>query len=101
LACLAVFAGAVTTVASARAQFGAAVAQDRMTAPCSHCDDCDKAPCPLPMSDCVQVHPNAAPMLAVTSVVLPQPADSFVYWWPGDMALSGLSPPPDPFPPRL
>jgi hypothetical protein len=99
LACLAVLAGSVATVASARAQFDAA-AHERAAAPCSHCDDCDKTPCPMPMADCVQVHPSAPPMMAATAVALPRLADGVAYWPPGVASLTGLSPPPDPFPPR-
>ncbi len=101
LACLAILAGAVTTVASARVLFDAPPAHQGATAPCSHCDDCDsKVPCPMPMADCVQVHVNAAPMVAVAAIALPQAIDGNAYRWPGDTSLTGLSPPPDPFPPR-
>jgi len=101
LACLAILAGAVTTVASARVLFDAPPAHQDATAPCSHCDDCDsKVPCPMPMADCVQVHANAAPMVAVAAIALPQAIDGNTYWWPNDTSLTGLSPPPDPLPPR-
>jgi hypothetical protein len=101
LACLAILAGAVTTVASARVLFDAPVAHQGATASCSHCDDCDgKVPCPMPMADCVQVHANAAPMVAVATIALPLAIDGMAYRWPADMSLTGLSPPPDPFPPR-
>jgi hypothetical protein len=97
---LAVFAGAVTTVASARAPVAATAAQEMTGVPCSHCDDCDRAPCPLPMADCLQAQASATPMLAIASVELPRPVDAAAYWSAVDLSLIGLSPPPDPFPPR-
>jgi hypothetical protein len=54
----------------------------------------------MPMADCVQVHANAAPMVAVAAIALPQAIDGNAYWWPNDTSLTGLSPPPDPLPPR-
>lgn len=102
LACLAILAGAVTTVASARVLFDASAAHQAASEPCSHCSDCnDKAPCPIPMADCVQVHASTAPMIAVAAITLSPPLHSAAYWWPADTALTGLSPPPDPFPPRI
>jgi hypothetical protein len=100
LACLAVLAGAVATVAEARAPFDSVVAQERTMAPCGHCDDCDRMPCPMPMADCVQVAPGTPPLIVATAIALPRLADGSAYGQPRDTSLSGLSPPPDPFPPR-
>ena len=69
--------------------------------PCSHCDDCDGAPCPAPTVACLQACVGVAPSLTVTAVSLPTPSvagEAFRPPWPA--VLSGLSPPPDPFPPR-
>jgi hypothetical protein len=91
----------MTTVASARVLFDAPAAHQGATAPCSHCNDCDdKTPCPMPMTGCVQVHANAAPMIADAAIVLSPAADGTAYGWPADTSLAGLSRPPDPFPPR-
>ena len=101
LACLAILAGAVTTVASARVLFDVPAAAHGATAPCSHCNDCgDKTPCPMPMTGCVQVHANAAPVIAVTAIALSPVNGGTAYGWPADTSSAGLSPPPDPFPPR-
>ena len=100
LGCLAVFAAGVANVATAR-DFGQVAAErSATTAPCEHCDDCDKIPCPMPMADCLQVHASGtAVMLAASVEALPGPITAerqaaTVH------VLSGLSPPPDPLPPR-
>jgi hypothetical protein len=100
LACLAVLASAAGTVASARVQYGTVGTQQVMTAPCSHCDDCEKVPCQF-KGDCLQVNANAAPLLSAVAVEMTRLVDGIGYGSPGDTRLSGRSPPPDPFPPRL
>lgn len=100
LACLAVLAGVAAAAAPAGALINLAVEHQSTSTPCSHCDDCDKVPCPLPMTDCLQVHPSATPTLGVAAAALPGSIRDAGYLTPRDTSLSGLSPPPDPFPPR-
>jgi hypothetical protein len=69
-------------------------------APCSNCDDCDGVPCPMPAASCLQVSSHAAPTLAPATIVLPAIESTEVRWSLRTTILSGLSPPPDPFPPR-
>jgi hypothetical protein len=101
LACLAVLASGLMTVAAA-AVSSAAQATERSlaNASCSHCDDCDGVPCPMPLASCLQVSSNAAPALASASVDLPPIESAKISWSLRITVLSGLSPPPDPFPPR-
>lgn len=98
LGCLAVLAGSVMTVAAAAP---AAPARSGADALYTHCDDCDDAPCPTMAVACLQVCPVAAPALAMAAVSLPIPsvADE-VLRSARPASLSGLSPPPDPFPPK-
>jgi hypothetical protein len=98
LACLAVLAGAVTVAAAHDGVIG--TDRTRAGAPCSACDDCDKTPCPMPMADCIQMHANAGPSLPAAPVELPSSLYIIFHWSPAHSSLSGLSPPPDPFPPR-
>ena len=69
-------------------------------APCSHCDDCDGVPCPIPMPACAQVGGSGVPVLAAMAIDLPAIGSSSIDWPVASTSLSGLSPPPDPFPPR-
>ena len=80
----------------------AAMGSDRTGAgaPCSACDDCGKTPCPMPMADCIQMHANAGPSLLAAPVELPSSLYITIHWSPAHRSLNGLSPPPDPFPPR-
>ncbi len=102
LSCLAILAGSFVTVAEAATVRASA---DRNAAvgaePCSHCDDCGGMPCPKPAAACLQVLSAGAPALAVASVELPAMDFQTVPWSPSTTAMSGLSPPPDPFPPRI
>jgi hypothetical protein len=97
-ACLAIFAGGLNAAFAAHG----VVSADRVTvgAPCSDCDDCDKSPCPMPMANCIQMHASSGPALMATSVELRVGAYATVRWPSPDRSLSGLSPPPDPQPPR-
>jgi hypothetical protein len=98
-ACLAVLAGGLNVALAA--PFGTITAERSMASePCAHCDDCDKAPCPIPMADCLQTHANAGPALLGASVELLASPYVTVHWFTPHTALSGLSRPPDPFPPR-
>jgi hypothetical protein len=101
LSCLAVLAGGFAVVAAttgSRPLVSEHSAVDGQ--PCSHCDDCDGVPCPKPAAACLQASPTATP--AITAAAIEPPAMSFatVHWSPLSSTLSGLSPPPDPFPPR-
>lgn len=69
-------------------------------APCSHCDDCDGVPCPIPMPACAQVGGSGMPVLAAAAIDQPAFESSLIDWPLASASLSGLSPPPDPFPPR-
>ena len=101
LGCLAVLASGFMTVAAAPVPSGAPVTERHLAnAPCSNCDDCDGVPCPMPAASCLQVSSHAAPTLAPVTFDLPPIATVEVLWSLRITILSGLSPPPDPFPPR-
>ena len=101
LACLAVLASGVMTVAAASVPSAQAVTDRELAnAPCSNCDDCDGVPCPMPAAACLQVASHAAPTLIPSTVDLLPTDHRTILWSPGTTTLSGLSPPPDPFPPR-
>jgi hypothetical protein len=101
LGCLAVLAGGFMTVAAAAVPSSPPVAErDAANAPCSHCDECDGVPCPMPAAACVQASSNAAPTLAVATFDLPAVGFGKIRWSLRTISLSGLSTPPDPFPPR-
>ncbi|MGQ0581891.1 MAG: hypothetical protein ACT4O6_08140 [Reyranella sp.] len=98
LGCLAVLAGSLMTVAAATP---AAPARSGMDAPCAHCADCDGMPCPSSTAACVQACAGIVPSLAVVAASLPtldSAAETFRL--ARTSMLRGLSPPPDPFPPR-
>ena len=100
LGCLAILAGGVTTVAAVTA---AQTAVDRGIVgadPCTHCDDCGGVPCPKPTVACLQAFPTATPAIAAATTDLPAAEFHVIHWSVRTAALSGLSPPPDPFPPR-
>ena len=102
LGCLAVLASAFMTVAAASVP-AKSLATERASAnaPCTHCDECDGAPCPAPTATCLQACVGVAPSLAVTAIFPPTPSLAGEAFRPLRPALlSGLSPPPDPFPPR-
>lgn len=67
--------------------------------PCNHCDECNDTKCPVPAT-CVQVSSNAVPALATVTHSLPAIEAGTIHWTFDSASLSGLSPPPDPFPPR-
>lgn len=99
LGCLAVLAGGLMTVAAAMPAGAPAAERGIAGAPCTHCDDCDGVPCPAPTATCMQISPNATPMLA-TAVDLPAIGFGKIRWPLRATVLRGRSPPPDPFPPR-
>ena len=101
LGCLAVLASGVMTVAAAAAPASASVPERSSAgAPCSHCHDCNGVPCPIPSASCLQAASNASPTLATAAVDLPIVESGQPLWSLGAAVLNGLSPPPDPFPPR-
>jgi hypothetical protein len=69
--------------------------------PCRHCDDCGGTPCPAPTATCVQACTSVAPSLAVVTFRLPTSETGPAPRPLRATILSGLSPPPDPFPPRV
>jgi hypothetical protein len=98
--CLAVLAGAVMTVAAAMPSGASATERSTASAPCSHCDKCDGIPCPVPTTTCLQAFSNTTPTLTTGSFDLSPIGFTKIRWSLRTTALSGLSPPPDPFPPR-
>lgn len=101
LSCFAVLAAGLP--AAALASMPAADATPARTAvsePCTHCPDCDGAPCQPAAAGCVLACVAAPPTLGVTAFALPAIGATTIPWPPRSMVLSGLSPPPDPFPPR-
>jgi hypothetical protein len=102
LGCLAVLAAGLPTVALASAPAHVPTPMQTMASePCTHCPDCDGTPCQPAAAGCVQSCVAAPPTLGVAVVALPA-IDTGKTAWPSRLAtLSGLSPPPDPFPPRL
>jgi hypothetical protein len=100
-ACLAILASGVMAVGAALPGASTTVERSAATnAPCSHCDDCDGVPCPIPMPACAQVGGSGMPVLAAAAIDQPAFESSLIDWPLASASLSGLSPPPDPFPPR-
>jgi len=101
IACLAVLAGGFASVAASAFPADGSMAQDgQASMPCSHCHDCDGMPCPMPAAACLHVSANPLPLLVDACADLSAGSFSEIHWSPQATALSGLSPPPDPFPPR-
>jgi hypothetical protein len=88
----------MTVAAAAAPSTAPAMERHLANAPCSNCDDCDGVPCPMPAASCLQVSSHAAPTLAPATIVLPAIESTEVRWSLRTTILSGLSPPPDPFP---
>ena len=101
LGCLAVLASGLPAVALASMPAAsAAPAQTTAAEPCSHCPDCDGSPCQPAAAGCVLACVAAPPTLGVAEFALPA-LDAATIPWPARLVLlTGLSPPPDPFPPR-
>jgi hypothetical protein len=101
LGCFAILASGFMTVAAVAAPSSPPMTErDAASAPCSHCDDCDGVPCPMPAATCLQTSSSAAPTLVAATVDLPALGFGTIRWSLRTTSLSGLSPPPDPFPPR-
>lgn len=99
IGCLAILAGTLNFAAAAQAALADRHAA-AVGAPCTGCDDCDKAPCPMAMDDCIQMHVSTGPALLAAALEISASPSVTLQWSPAPHALSGLSPPPDPFPPR-
>lgn len=105
LGCLAVVAAALPTVALAwtPAPAQAEATEDTVGGGlCSQkCPSCEDAPCAPQATRCTVACVSVTPTLGVVAFVLSvPPAD--VSLWPHRLAtLHGLTPPPDPLPPRL
>ncbi|MBN9088054.1 MAG: hypothetical protein J0J01_14185 [Reyranella sp.] len=54
----------------------------------------------MAMDDCIQMHVSAGPALLAAALEITASPYVTLQWSPAHRALSGLSPPPDPFPPR-
>jgi hypothetical protein len=102
LGCLAVLAAGLPAVALASAPAPTAAPMPMAASePCTNCPDCDGTPCQPTVAGCVLNCVAAPPTLGVATFALPA-IDTGKTAWPSRLAtLSGLSPPPDPFPPRL
>ena len=101
LGCLAVLASGFMTVAAAMPAGPSASERSAIgEQPCSHCDECGDAKCPMPAATCLQASSNAAPTLATATYDLPALESGTIQWPLGTSFLHGLSPPPEPFPPR-
>ena len=101
LGCLAILASGVPAVVLASApMLNATPAQTTASEPCTHCPDCDDAPCQQAAAGCVLACVAAPLTIGVADFALPV-IDTVSMIWPGrSAAISGQSPPPDPFPPR-
>jgi hypothetical protein len=100
LGCLAVLAAGLPVVALAAAPTVGPV-QTAASEPCTNCPDCDGTPCQPTAAGCVLGCVAAPPTLGVATFVPPAIDTGKTAWPPRLATLSGLSSPPDPFPPRL
>ena len=99
LSCLAVLAAGLPALAAAPT---IAPVQTAASEPCTtHCPDCDGTPCQPTAAGCVLSCVAAPPTLGVATFDLPAIDTGRTVWPSRLLTLSGLSPPPDPFPPRL
>jgi hypothetical protein len=102
LGCLAVVAAGLPTYALAWSPVMASAAeQTAVRGLCTqHCPDCEGMPCPTTAAGCTVACVALAPALAAAAFNLAVPPGDVVVWLRPLAALHGLSPPPDPFPPR-
>lgn len=102
LGCLAVLVSGLPAVALASATMPNAVpTQTTASEPCSHCPDCDGSPCQPAAAGCVMVCVATSPTLGVASFALPAIGAATIPWPARLVLLTGLPPPPDPFPTRI
>lgn len=103
LGCLAVLSAGLPAVALAWASSGQAPAAEETVsgALCSQeCSPCESAPCPPSAAGCIVACVSIAPSLGVASFTLAPPSGQSALWPIRLAMLHGLSPPPDPLPPR-
>ena len=110
LGCLAVVAAGLPTVAHAwmpstsdraPAATGATTGTTKVSALCSqHCPECEGMPCPPTAAGCVVACIGTMPSLVAAAMTLSTPDARSEVWPDRFAALRGLSPPPDPSPPR-
>ena len=103
LGCLAVLAGGFLTVAAVAVPSGPPPVSKQSAIgaqPCGHCEHCGGVPCPAPAATCVEACASVAPSLTVTTFLLPAIDPNHAPWSPRAVVLSGLSPAPEPIPPR-
>ncbi|WP_300781128.1 hypothetical protein [Enhydrobacter sp.] len=103
LGCLAVVAAGLPTVAYAWMPSGspASHAHTTVSALCSqHCPECEGMPCPPTAAGCVVACIGTMPSLVAAVAALPLHAGRGEIWPVRLATLRGLSPPPDPSPPR-
>jgi hypothetical protein len=108
LGCLAMLTAGLPAVASAPAGGGLPAQVADGGAPVqtvgfergNPCADCGSVPCPIATADCTTVCVNAPPALGAAGPVIPATTASGTVWSVQPAVLDGLSPPPDPFPPR-
>jgi hypothetical protein len=102
LSCLAMLATGAPAFALAWAPAQApATDQTAVSALCSqHCPSCEGMPCPPTAAGCVVACVGVAPAIGVAAATLAIPSSVNDVWPPRLATLHGLSPPPDPLPPR-
>jgi hypothetical protein len=103
LGCLAVLAAALPTVAYAwmpSASFADSSHAAIGTLCTQHCPECQGMPCPPSAAGCVVACVGMMPSLITAAVTLAIPKGSSEIWPDRFATLHGLSPPPDPTPPR-
>lgn len=99
LGCLAVLAASLPAVALG--SLSSVAAQKAVSEPCDHCPDCQGGPCQPAMAGCMQSCVASAPALCGASFLLQALSTTETVSLRSQAALHGLSPPPDPFPPRF
>ena len=109
LGCLAIVAAGLPTVVyawtpSASAATGTTngtTTGTKVSALCSqHCPECEGMPCPPTAAGCVVACIGTMPSLVAAAMTLSTPDARSEVWPDRFAALRGLSPPPDPSPPR-
>jgi hypothetical protein len=101
LGCLAVVAASLPAYAFAWTPTQAAGEHAVIGALCSqHCPDCEGMPCPPTAEGCIVACVGVTPVLGTAAFTFVVPPGDVALWSQRLSELHGLSPPPDPFPPR-
>ena len=102
LACFAVVAAGLPTYSLAWAPAQAPVAEHTaIRGLCTqHCPECEGMPCPPTAANCALACVGMMPALVAAAINLAMPTSTASVWHQRLSELHGLSPPPDPFPPR-